>query len=69
MLVLSRRRSDKIQIGDNITITIVEIRGNAVRIGIDAPKEINVVRDELIEPKRTYVAVKPPSTPLAKFIK
>lgn len=48
MLVLSRQRYESIIINDNIRVTIVEIRGDKVRIGIDAPKHINIVRDELI---------------------
>jgi carbon storage regulator len=48
MLVLSRMTNERIQIGDNITITITEIRGDKVRIGIDAPKDVKVMRTELI---------------------
>lgn len=48
MLVLSRRESEALLIGDDIKITIVRIGMNAVTIGIDAPKHINIVRDELI---------------------
>ncbi|MFG0262131.1 MAG: carbon storage regulator [Novipirellula sp. JB048] len=47
MLVLTRKLDEKIQIGDDITITLVRIQGNTVRIGIDAPREIRVVRAEL----------------------
>ena len=49
MLVLSRQRDESIIIGDNITITIVDIRGDKVRLGIDAPKEIPVHRQEVYE--------------------
>lgn len=47
MLVLSRRSGEKLQIGDNVTVTVVRIRGNRVRIGIDAPDHVRVVRSEL----------------------
>lgn len=49
MLVLSRKSTERIQIGDNVVVTVLEIRGNKVRIGIDAPKEIRVLRSELKE--------------------
>ena len=48
MLVLSRKATERILIGDDIAITIVRIGPNSVRIGIDAPKEVNVVRGELV---------------------
>lgn len=44
MLVLNRKVGEKIQIGNNITITILEVRGNRVRIGIDAPPGVEVRR-------------------------
>ncbi len=47
MLVLSRKLMERIQIGDDVVITVLEIRGSRVRIGIDAPKEIAVMRTEL----------------------
>lgn len=49
MLVLSRKKDEKIVIGDNITIMVIEIRGDKVRLGIDAPKEITVHRQEVYE--------------------
>lgn len=47
MLVLSRKPGEKILIGDQIVLTIVRIGPNTVRIGIDAPREMNIVRQEL----------------------
>lgn len=47
MLVLSRKTSERILIGDEIAITIVRIGPNSVRIGIEAPKTMNIVREEL----------------------
>ena len=49
MLVLSRQRDESIIIGDNIVITIVDIRGDKVRLGIQAPKEIPVHRQEVYD--------------------
>jgi carbon storage regulator len=49
MLVLSRQRDESIIIGDNIVITIVDIRGDKVRLGINAPKDIPVHREEVYE--------------------
>ena len=49
MLVLSRQRDESIIIGDNIKITIVDIRGDKIRIGIEAPAEIAVHRQEVYE--------------------
>lgn len=48
MLVLSRRTSESIQIGDQITVSVVRIEGDRVRIGITAPTEIRVLRSELL---------------------
>jgi carbon storage regulator len=49
MLVLSRHRDESIMIGDNVVVTIVDIRGDKVRLGIDAPNEIPVHRQEVYE--------------------
>jgi carbon storage regulator CsrA len=47
MLVLTRKVQEQIQIGDNVTITILRMKGRAVRVGIDAPKEVRICRGEL----------------------
>lgn len=49
MLVLSRQRDESIIIGDNIVITIVDVRGDKVRLGIEAPIEVSVHRREVYE--------------------
>lgn len=48
MLVLTRKSHEQIQIGDNITITILRVKGGAIRVGIDAPKNLSVLRKELV---------------------
>lgn len=49
MLVLSRKKNESIVIDDNVVITIVEVKGDKVRLGIEAPKEIPVHRSEVYE--------------------
>jgi carbon storage regulator len=49
MLILSRKINEKVVIGDDITVSIIEIRGDQVRIGIDAPKLIKVFRQEVFD--------------------
>ncbi|MCA9240923.1 MAG: carbon storage regulator CsrA [Planctomycetales bacterium] len=49
MLVLSRQRDESIIIGDNVVITVVDVRGDKVRLGIEAPVEIPVHRREVYE--------------------
>ncbi len=49
MLVLSRKRNESIVINDDITVTVVEIRGDKVRLGIEAPKETPVHRQEVYD--------------------
>ena len=47
MLVLTRKAGESVRIGDNVTVTVVEVRGDVVRLGIDAPREIAVHRAEV----------------------
>jgi carbon storage regulator len=47
MLVLSRRESERIQLGDSIILTVVKVSGDRVRIGIEAPSDIVILRKEL----------------------
>ena len=48
MLVLSRRVGESIVIGDGIVVTVLDIRGDVVRVGVDAPREVKVHRQELL---------------------
>ena len=47
MLVLTRKQSEKIRIGNNITITVIRMKGKSVRLGIEAPNNVSVLRGEL----------------------
>jgi carbon storage regulator len=61
MLVLSRHRDESIVIGDDVIITIIDIRGDKVRLGIEAPQEIPVHRQEVYEAiKREEQKKRPP---------
>ncbi len=52
MLVLSRKFGETIHIGDNIIITVTQLSDNRVRLGIEAPRELIIMRGELLGPKR-----------------
>ena len=47
MLVLSRRRDERIHIGQNVTVTVLRFWGNRVSLGIDAPRGVSIVRDDV----------------------
>lgn len=70
MLVLTRKAKQRIQIGDNISITVLRVKGQTVRIGIDAPAEIRVRRSELAtfdttDPLDDPMTVKTSETPVS----
>jgi len=67
MLVLTRKVKQQIQIGENIVITILQIRGQTVRVGIEAPQQVRVVRAEIADapvhspPKRPMASTSKPA--------
>lgn len=52
MLVLTRKREQKIRIGDDVVITVLKVQGDQVSIGIEAPKSLPIVREELLTGKK-----------------
>jgi carbon storage regulator len=66
MLILTRKSGEGIRIGDRITLKVIEIRGNQVRLGIDAPKDMSVHREEiyaLIQEQNKAAAQSSPTDP------
>ena len=53
MLILSRKIDEKIRIGDDITISIIEIRGDQVKVGVEAPRNVKVYRQEVFDAIQT----------------
>jgi len=64
MLVLSRKESERIRLGDSIVLTIVRVSGDKVRLGIEAPPDVIVLRDEL-QPHEQAVLVELPQVDAA----
>lgn len=69
MLVLSRKTQERIQIGDNVVVTVLRVKGNMVRIGIEAPKDVRVMRAELPShaENEPQVSVERPGSSLRKL--
>ena len=63
MLILTRKSGEGIRIGDSITLKIIEIRGNQVRLGVDAPKSVGVHREEIYELIREHNTLAAQSSP------
>jgi carbon storage regulator len=66
MLVLSRKIGERVLVGDKVVITVVRIGPNAVRLGIEAPKDVNIVREEIAAEPVPGVCV---PAPLAAFLR
>jgi carbon storage regulator len=64
MLILSRKINEKIMIGEDISVSIIEIRGDQVRIGVDAPKVVKVFRQEVFDAIRAENKAAAESTPV-----
>ena len=66
MLILTRRVGETVMIGDDVTITILGVKGNQVRVGINAPKSVAVHREEIYERIRAeqHCAPRPSASPL-----
>ena len=72
MLILSRKVDEKIKIGDDITITLIEVHGDQVKIGVEAPKNVKVFRQEVFDaiqtPNREAAASSAAMEALSKFL-
>jgi carbon storage regulator len=64
MLILSRKINEKIMIGDDISVSIIEIRGDQIRIGVDAPKSVKVFRQEVFDAIKAENKAAAQSTPI-----
>jgi carbon storage regulator len=64
MLILSRKINEKIMIGEDISISIIELRGDQVRIGVEAPKTVKVFRQEVFESIKAENRAAAESTPV-----
>jgi carbon storage regulator len=69
MLVLSRRVGESLVIGDNVVVTVLEVRGDMIRIGIDAPREVKVHRSEVFQAieEANKAAASPAAQSIAAF--
>ena len=63
MLVLTRKTGERIQVGDSIVVTVVRIQGDKVRIGIEAPRDVQILREEVCTRSRPELAARARTAP------
>ena len=71
MLVITRKKDEGFLIGENIKITVVDVSGDRIKIGIDAPKDVKIIRNELYDTEKLNMQAavhKPSADILAKLI-
>ena len=71
MLVITRKNNEGLRIGENITVTVVETSKDRVKIGIDAPSDVRIIRNELFDTERFNIqaAVHKPATDLLSLLR
>jgi carbon storage regulator len=67
MLILTRRVGETVMIGEDVTVTVLGVKGNQVRIGVNAPREVAVHREEIFERIKREESGEEPGTPEASF--
>jgi len=60
VLILTRRAGESVMIGEDVTVTVLRIKGNQVRLGVNAPKNISVQREEILKKKTDSEPQEPP---------
>jgi carbon storage regulator len=68
MLILTRRVGETVMIGNEVTVTVLGVKGNQVRIGVNAPKDVAVHREEIYERIKREQDQDPASAPIAKIV-
>ncbi len=70
MLILTRRIGERLRIGDEVSVTVLDVNGNQVRLGIDAPKEVPVHREEIFQKiaEENQTAAATPATPVTRIV-